>query len=229
MPELRYDNYATLSFDCYGTLIDWENGILGYLQPLLATRDAHVIDEWILEFHAEMEPELQARGGSYREVLGGVVAALGNRLGFVASDDDMDGLSRSIEYWLPFPDTVAALEQLSQRFDLIALSNIDDELFRLSNRALTGHSDRSPFKDLISAQQIGAYKPDPRMFESLRKHAKGPILHVAQSRFHDIVPATAAGLDTVWIDRPNLGAARVVEANPTWTFPSLEAFAAAWK
>ena len=229
MPELKYDNYATLSFDCYGTLIDWENGILGYLQPLLATRDAHVIDEWILEFHAAIEPELQARGGTYRDVLGGIVAALGKRLGFVPSDEDMEGLSSSIEYWQPFPDTVAALDDLAQHFDLIALSNIDDDLFELSIRSLRGQSQRSPFREVITAQQIGTYKPDPRMFEALKKRAKGPILHVAQSRFHDIVPATAAGLDTVWIDRTSLGATRPVDASPTWTFASLQAFAAAWK
>ncbi|MCB1683362.1 MAG: HAD-IA family hydrolase, partial [Pseudomonadales bacterium] len=213
-----------LSFDCYGTLIDWENGLLGYLRPLLETRDAHVIDEWLLEFHAEAEPRLQAQGGSYRDVLGGVVAALGTRLGFVPSDDDMEGLARSIEYWQPFSDTTAALGSLAKHFDLVALSNIDDDLFAHSARAMG-----DPFARVITAQQVGAYKPDPRMFKALRKQVQGPILHVAQSRFHDILPAAAAGLDTVWIDRPSLGATRVVEAKPTWTFPSLQDFAAAWQ
>ena len=76
---------------------------------------------------------------------------------------------------------------------------------------------------------MGAYKPDPKMFEALLNQAEGPVLHVAQSRYHDILPATAAGLDTVWINRPSMGAAQPVEATPTWTFDSLADFTAAWK
>lgn len=216
-------NYRTLSFDCYGTLIDWENGILGYLQPLLESVDAHVIDEWVLEFYGEVEPQVQAEGGSYRSVLTRVLERFGKRLGFTPGEDDLAGFAASIEYWLPFPDTVAALKRLSQDFDLIALSNIDDDLFALSARAMG-----NPFTRLISAQQVGAYKPDPRMFQALLDTAEGPVLHVAQSRFHDIVPATAAGLDTVWIDRPTLGATRKTDATPTWTFSSLAEFADAW-
>jgi FMN phosphatase YigB (HAD superfamily) len=86
----------------------------------------------------------------------------------------------------------------------------------------------NPFSRLISAEQVGAYKPDPRMFDALLAQAEGPVLHVAQSRFHDIVPATAAGIDTVWINRPSAGAARSVDAQPTWTFDSLAEFTAAW-
>ncbi|HEY5645155.1 MAG TPA: HAD-IA family hydrolase [Pseudomonadales bacterium] len=216
-------NYRTLSFDCYGTLVDWENGILGYLQPLLASVDAHVIDEWVLEFYAEVEPKVQAEGGSYRSVLARVLERFARRLGFTPDEDALTGFAASIEYWQPFPDTVAALERLAKDFDLIALSNIDDDLFSMSARLLG-----NPFKQLISAQRVGAYKPDPRMFRALLEIAEGPVLHVAQSRFHDIVPATAAGLDTVWINRPSLGAVRQVDAMPTWTFDSLADFAAAW-
>ena len=81
MTELAAANYRTLTFDCYGTLIDWENGILGYLQPLLASYDVHVIDEWVLEFFAENEPALQAEGGSYRSVLKRLLQRLGTRCG----------------------------------------------------------------------------------------------------------------------------------------------------
>ena len=119
---------------------------------------------------------------------------------------------------------MAGLAALSEDFKLIALSNIDDELFELSAEALG-----RPFDALISAEQVGAYKPDPKMFEALLKQAEGPVLHVAQSRYHDILPATAAGLDTVWINRPSMGAAQPVEATPTWTFDSLADFTAAWK
>ena len=84
-----------------------------------------------------------------------------------------------------------------------------------------------PFQHVVTAGQVGVYKPAPEMFAAALQRVEGPVLHVAQSRFHDIVPATAAGLDTVWIDRPSLGAARAVDAAPTWTFTSLAEFAAA--
>ncbi len=221
--KLEKANYRTLSFDCYGTLIDWENGILGFLQPLLVSVDVHVIDEWVLEFFARVEPEIQADGGNYRSVLYNVLQKLANRLAFTPSEEDLTGFAASIEYWQPFPDTVPALKRLARDFDLIALSNIDDALFAYSADAMG-----NPFKQLISAERVGAYKPDPRMFQALIADAEAPILHVAQSRYHDIVPATEAGLDTVWINRPSLGAAREVEAHPTWTFDSMADFAAAW-
>ena len=224
MPELKTSNYATLSFDCYGTLIDWENGILGYLQPLLASHDVHVIDEWVLEFFGQAEPEIQARGGSYREVLRDVLRRLGTRCAFLPNDESLDDFADSIAYWQPFPDTVAAMRQLGKHFELAALSNIDDELFDMSSMAM-----QDPFTHIITAEQVGAYKPDKKMFTALKRQVKGPILHVAQSRFHDIVPATKMGLDTVWINRPSLGASLSVDANPTWTFDSLETFAAAWE
>lgn len=220
---LDRSNYATLSFDCYGTLIDWENGILGFLQPLFQSRDIHVIDEWVLEHFAEAEPAAQAGGGSYRSVLVRVLENFAQRLAFSASEEDLAGFAESIEYWQPFPDTIAALNALSRDFKLIALSNIDDDLFDLSASALG-----NPFEALISAEQVGVYKPDRKMFQTLLERAQGPVLHVAQSRYHDIVPASAIGLDTVWIDRPTMGAARAVEAEPTWTFSTMAEFAAAW-
>ena len=223
MPELNKNNYKTLSFDCYGTLIDWENGILGYLQPLLESFDVHVIDEWVLELYSELEPEEQASGGSYREVLSRVLERFGTRLAFTPSDELLAAFPASIEYWQPFPDTVGAMKRLARDFDLVALSNVDDDLFEYSNALL----DR-PFSGIITAERVGAYKPDKRMFETLLAETEGPNLHVAQSRFHDIVPATAIGLDTVWINRPSLGAAKAIDAEPTWTFESLAEFVAAW-
>ncbi len=222
--QLDRNNYATLSFDCYGTLIDWENGILGYLRPLFDRYDVHVIDEWTLETYAELEPAMQAEGGSYASVLARVLEGYARRLAFTPKPDELEGFAESIEYWPPFPDTNAALASLAEHFELVALSNIDDALFAHSAKAMG-----NPFTRLISAKQVGAYKPDPRMFETLIAEAKGPILHVAQSRFHDILPATAAGLDTVWINRPTIDATRPVEAEPTWTFSSMAEFAAAWK
>ncbi|MFV2089932.1 MAG: hypothetical protein ACC642_04685, partial [Pseudomonadales bacterium] len=162
--------------------------------------------------------------GSYRSVLAGVLREFGNRLAFSPSEKDLAGFGAAIERWQPFSDTVPALQLLKADFQLIALSNIDDELFQFSARAMA-----DPFTRLISAQRVGAYKPDPLMFETLISEAEGPILHVAQSRYHDVVPATALGLDTVWIKRLSRGAAKPVDAVPTWTFDSMETFAAAWQ
>ena len=221
--KLKFADYKTLSFDCYGTLIDWECGILGYLQPLFENFDVHVLDEWLLETFAELEPAAQDLGGTYRSVLSQVLRDYGKRLGFTPSDADLEGFGASVEYWPPFPDTRAALRKLQEHFKLIALSNIDDELFEFSAAAMD-----NPFTNLISAERVGAYKPDRRMFDALLAEAEAPILHVAQSRFHDIKPASEVGLDTVWINRPTIDATRPVDADPTWTFTSMADFAASW-
>ena len=106
MTQLDKSHYKTLSFDCYGTLIDWERGILDYLQPLLASYDVHVIDEWVLEYFAALEPRFQAEGGSYRTVLSRILDQFGRRLGFVANAEEQAAFGASVERWQPFPDTV---------------------------------------------------------------------------------------------------------------------------
>lgn len=219
MTDLAAGNYRTLTFDCYGTLIDWENGILGYLQPLLESYDVHVLDEWVLEFFAENEPALQAEGGSYRSVLARLLERLGTRCAFTPNDDALKGFADSIEYWQPFADTNAALRTLSEHFDLAVVSNVDNELFSLSARQLGVE-----FAQVITADDVGAYKPARAMFDEALRKVSGPVLHVAQSLYHDIAPAKALGLDTVWINRPSAagsGAARFVEVEPTWTFGDL--------
>ena len=219
MSDIDATQYNTLTFDCYGTLIDWEKGILGYLQPLLESYDVHVIDEFVLETYGELEPIAQAEGGSYKQVLARVLQRFGTRLAFTPSDADLTGFSHSIENWHPFPDTIPALIELGERFELAILSNIDDDLLAYSTKQL-----QVTFAHTITAEQVGVYKPDAKMFKEAERRVKGPVLHVAQSRFHDILPATALGLDTVWINRPSAGAAKLVDASPTWTFESLKAF-----
>jgi 2-haloacid dehalogenase len=217
---LSPDRYATISFDCYGTLIDWENGILGFMQPLLESYDVHVIDDWTLEFFAEHEPPEQARGGSYRSVLGRVLEHFGNRLAFTAGDREKKDFADSIEYWQPFEDTVPALRRLKEKYQLAVISNVDDDLFELTRRRLG-----IEFDHVISSEQVGAYKPAPEMFEAALDVVEGPLLHVAQSRYHDIAPALALNLDAVWIRRRGAGAARDAEVTPTWTFGNLQELA----
>ena len=218
-PPIDVDQYRTLSFDCYGTLIDWEAGILGYLQPLFLSRDVHVIDEFVLTFFSEAEPDAQAAGGDYRTVLANVLERFAVRLGFVASASDLADFGPSIEYWPPFPDTVAALKKLSTRFELAVVSNVDADLFEFSRRMLG-----VDFAHVVTAGEVGRYKPDRGMFDAALAAVDAPVLHIAQSRYHDIVPATELGLDTVWINRTGIGAARAVDANPTWEFPDLVSF-----
>jgi len=216
------DNYNTLTFDCYGTLIDWENGLLGYLQPLLQSFFINTIDEFVLEYFAQLEPIAQQEGGHYRQILARIVERFATRLAFTPSADAVSGLADSIEFWPPFPDSNDALRMLKKHFKLAAVSNIDDDLFAYS-QALLG----TQFDHVVTAQQVGCYKPELRMFKTALEAVEGPVLHVAQSRYHDVIPATELGLDTVWINRPSQGAAKPIEASPTWTFTSMAEFAAA--
>lgn len=225
MTELSAKNYQTLTFDCYGTLIDWENGILGYLQPLLESYDVHVMDDWVLEFFADCEPDIQAPGISYREVLGQVLERFGTRLAFTPNAESMQDFANSIEYWQPYPDTETTLRSLASQFSLAVISNIDNDLFTYSAKYLG-----VDFSSVTTAQDAGVYKPDPRIFETALKTVTGPVLHVAQSTFHDILPASKLGLDTVRIEQPGTSvvrAAKSVDANPTWSFPTLADFATA--
>ncbi len=217
--------FDVLTFDCYGTLIDWQGGIVNYLQPVLERHDAHVTDDFILEFFAATEPVLQGEGGKYEDVLRRVLDRFGTRLGFVPTPDERDGFPASLGEWRPFPDTVDALTRLGKRYRLAVISNVDDALFSLTRTTLDVE-----FAHVITAEQTGAYKPDNRIFEAALTAigcGRDRVLHVAQSLFHDIAPANALKLATVWIDRNQgtQGAARETEAAPMWTFPTLGEFA----
>ena len=223
--ELDPDAFDVLTFDCYGTLVDWQHGIVDYLQPVLTRHDAHVTDDFILEFFAETEPVLQRQGGKYADVLRGVLDRFGTRLGFVPTAAERDGFPASLGEWKPFPDTIDALTRLGQRFRLAVISNVDDALFSLTRKALD-----IEFAHVITAEAAGAYKPDHRVFEAALAElgcGRDRILHVAESLYHDIAPASELEFATVWIDRNRgaQGAARGADAQPTWTFPTLGEFA----
>ena len=217
------DDYRALTFDCYGTLVDWGSGIVDYLQPLLRSHDLKVSDRRLLILFSELEPQVQSGGGRYAEVLREVLRRISARLGFTPSEDDLEGFAQSVGDWKPFPDTVDALSRLAERFDLAIISNVDNDLFARTNRLL-GVS----FAHIITAQDVGLYKPDRAMFDAALATLGegGGVLHVAQSLFHDIAPASTLGLDTVWIRRGQ-NAAKVVEARPTWSYATLGNFAAA--
>ena len=220
MTALRRSDYDVLTFDCYGTLVDWGSGIVGYLQPLLVEHDAHVVDDFLLEFFAETEPLVQAEGGRYADVLREVLRRLGRRLGFAPDAEALNGFAASVAEWPLFEDTAEALQRLAGHFDLVVVSNIDNAIF-----AKTATRLGTPFKHVVTAQDVGAYKPDRRMFDAaLAAIGDARPLHVAQSLFHDIAPANALGIDSVWIMRDR-NAARTADATPTWSFETLTDFA----
>ena len=220
---MRLSDFKALSFDCYGTLIDWETGILAALRPL---RDSAAIsDDQLLEAYGEVEHavELEHPGLAYSQLLERVHARLSHRFGVPEDEVEAAKLGASVGDWPAFPDSAAALAYLKQHFQLVILSNVDRLSFAGSQRRLG-----VAFDHVFTAQDIGSYKPDPRNFEYLLEHlgqagiAKGELLHVAQSLFHDHVPANRMGIASAWIDRrhdkPGSGATVLPDPMPHYDF-----------
>jgi 2-haloacid dehalogenase len=197
---IDFQRCEAMTFDCYGTLIDWEVGIVAAVGSLLRAHDVGLPDEAILEAHARHETRLEAGPyRPYREVLGEVARAICEEQGVRASDAEAADFGASVADWPAFPDSTEALERLSGRFRLAVLTNCDDDLFAASAPRLGVH-----FEAVVTAQQVGSYKPARRNFEVMVERLGLPterILHVAQSLYHDHVPAKALGLSTVWVDR----------------------------
>jgi 2-haloalkanoic acid dehalogenase type II len=233
MPTL--DDFDALSFDCYGTLIDWETGIAAALAPwaaghgLAATADVLVGAFSAIETHVEQERPTAL----YPDVLAETMRRIGERLGAPVTDEEAAAFGASVGDWPAFPDSADALARLHTRYRLIILSNVDRASFARSAARLG-----TDFDLVITAQDVGAYKPSPLSFPALLAGVGGlgvprdRLLHVAESLYHDHVPAQANGLHSVWIDRrrgdastasPQPGQA----VTPDWTFTSMAAFAAA--
>lgn len=204
------ERWAT--FDCYGTLVDWNAGICGQLARIFGEGRA---DQLLLRYH-ELEPQVEAETPSarYRAVMAEVMRRLG------ASEEEQDALGRSLPDWPVFPEVPAALaEARSRGWRLAALSNTDREFIDASIRALG-----VPFDEAVVASEIGSYKPAHGHWEEFfRRTGADPAghVHVAQSHFHDVVPATELGLRSIWINR--LGERR--EPAPTRELPDLERLA----
>jgi 2-haloacid dehalogenase len=199
---LNFDQFEVLTFDCYGTLIDWETGILAALKRAFAAhgRDYQNNDTELLNAYAELEPAIQAKGYQlYRDILAEVMRQLGARYQIEWTSAELSALADSISTWQPFPDTVDALKRLKSKYKLAIISNIDDDLFAHS----AGHL-QVPFDHVITAQQVGSYKPSRKNFETALSRIKLPkerILHVAESVYHDVLPAQALGIHAVWVNR----------------------------
>lgn len=193
-------NIKVITFDCYGTLIDWESGLAASLQSILSRHNIHEDKESLLERYARIEAAEQARDyRTYKRILAAVLNHLGSELRFTPTEDESQQFSLSVGDWPAFADTAPALRMLKQRFGLVIISNVDDDLFARTNVQLG-----IEFDDIITAEQVGAYKPSARMFSCALERIGLPVdevLHVAQSIYHDIVPAQKLGLKTVWINR----------------------------
>ncbi len=225
---LNFDQFRLVTFDCYGTLIDWETGIFSALRPVLAAHGKTIADSELLRLYSELESEAeQGEFFAYREVLQSVVRGLGKRLAFDPTESQIRSLPDSLPGWLPFPDTIAALGKLKARYQLAVISNVDDDLFAPTARRL-----EVPFDYVITAQQARAYKPSLQVFKLAQQRTGVALdrwLHVAQSLYHDVVPARSLGVATVWVNRPSprpgAGAARAASAQPDLEVPDLKSLA----
>jgi 2-haloacid dehalogenase len=225
---MDFSRKHTLSFDCYGTLIDWEQGILACLRPWLASHGHAVADADVLVLYGRFEPAAE-KGvfRPYKAVLAQVMEDFAAHFGCPLAKGEEMRLADTVGDWPPFPDTVAALQRLAQRYRLVILSNVDDDLIALTLRQL-----QVPFALVLTAAQLRSYKPDLANFRALIAAMQGEeagLLHCAQSRYHDIAPAKALGIDAVWVDRRQgkvgEGATPPSEAQPDARVPSLAGLA----
>lgn len=196
--------YKVLSFDCYGTLIDWEAGLAYILRPWAQDVGLDLDDEELLLAYADHEAAVMRErpGNLYPQLLAEALRRTGRHLDRPVSDAWAERMGSSVPDWPAFEDSAEALALLGEHYDLIILSNVHREGFAGSNKRLKGE-----YAAIITAEDVGAYKPAPQHFEALEswlaEHgiAHEDLLHVAQSLFHDHVPARKFGLDSVWINR----------------------------
>jgi 2-haloacid dehalogenase len=226
---IDYQKYEVLTFDCYGTLIDWESGILAGIRTALGSEVANVTDAELLSEFSTHEHDAEVPYKGYREVLGLTLRMLASARGITTTAEQEAQFGGSVVDWPAFPDSHDALVELQKHFKLVVITNCDDDLFAASAERLG-----IKFDEVITAQQVGSYKPNIENFHFAHKKVertlgvtKDLILHVAQSLFHDHGPAKSIGMTTVHISRRGNGAAPVASATPDQVFPDMQSFAAA--
>jgi 2-haloacid dehalogenase len=221
---LDFERFDVLTFDCYGTLIDWETGILKALKSVLQEVGRPAADNGILNIYADIEAGLEAdEYRSYKETLRNIISELGERMDFKPNPAQREYLVKSLPDWPVFYDTVASLRAFKKKYKLAVISNIDNDLFEQTAKKLD-----VPFDWVITAEQVGSYKPSLKNFEYAFEKICVPrdkILHVAQSIYHDIVPASKLGLATVWVNRrkgrQGFGATKLAHGEPDLEVPDL--------
>jgi 2-haloacid dehalogenase len=230
VPAIDFGRFDALTFDCYGTLIDWEAGISTGLTALLSPFGIVADAEELLERFAGHEAALEAGPyRRYRDILAEASRRIGRDYGVEPAEAAVAAFAASVGEWPAFPDSSASLASLADRFRLGVITNCDDDLFAGSNRRLG-----VTFDWVVTAEQAGTYKPELRSFELAFERMDLPrerILHVAQSLYHDHVPAKSLGMTTVWIDRrrdrPGFGATPPATATPDLILPDMASLAEA--
>ena len=201
---MKLTDFKALTFDCYGTLIDWESGMIAGLKPLTDRVGSPLSRNEILETHGrhEAEQERQTPTKRYQDLLAVVYRRMAEEWQVPVTYEECVRYGRSVPAWPAFPDSAEALKYLKQHYKLVILSNVDQESFAGSNARL-----QVEFDAIYTAEDIGSYKPSDRNFEYMLHHlanvgiAKEEILHTAESLFHDHVPAKRHGLANCWIYR----------------------------
>jgi len=225
---LDFSQFECLTFDCYGTLIDWESGILGAIRPILEVHHRKLSDDGILELYAALESEEESdEYKKYRQVLQRVMWKMAARIVFPLTEAEFNALPDSMPHWPAFPDTVEALRRLKSKYKLAIISNTDDDLFAETAKTL-----QVPFDFVITAEQAQSYKPSHNNFELALERIGIPkerILHCAQSVYHDIVPARELGIASVWVNRRagkrGSGATRAASEKADLEVPGLKTLA----
>jgi 2-haloacid dehalogenase len=201
---MRLTDYKALSFDCYGTLIDWESGMVEALRGLTSRANVKLSRDEILQAHARHESEQQAQtpGKLYRDLLPIVYKRLAEQWGVSVTVEECEEYGRSVRDWPAFVDSPGALQYLKKYFKLIILSNVDNRTFKYSNDRL-----EVEFDAIYSAEDIGAYKPSDKNFDYMTAHLADlglepkDVLHTAESLFHDHIPGNRHGFASCWIYR----------------------------
>lgn len=228
MSNLKLSDFKVLTFDCFGTIIDWEKGALAALQPLLDKNNASFTREHLLTTYHEFEASQQAETPdlNYDQLLATIHPKIAARLGLPApTPEESAAFGATVGIWPAFPDSVDALRRLGKHYRLVILSNVDRASFSRTN---AGPLEGVPFDLIITAQDIGSYKPDARNFEYMIREVgekfgvpKEAILQTAQSQFHDHHPAKKAGIRSSWIVRPGAVMGNRAEEIYDWKFDTL--------
>ncbi|HSE43631.1 MAG TPA: HAD-IA family hydrolase [Acidobacteriota bacterium] len=211
-------DYQWITFDCYGTLIDWEHGITASFERTAKLTGSTFDPAKILYLYSKYEASEEMSYKKYREVLNRVARRICLELGYKV--EDYTFLSESLARWRPFADTNVALERLARHYKLGILSNVDQDLLNETRKHFT-----VPFQLIVTADQVASYKPDPRHFMEARKKIKdAKWIHAAQSFYHDVIPCSRLGIDVAWINRKQ-ETPKDSNFHPIFNRPSISAFA----